>query len=87
MRLDGQQKMCCTNYAKRTERLRRISANNSKWARERADEVARLLDKDQEKEHTRQHRIEQTNGSNQHRKQLDASITSSHSQSRLHSSL
>ena len=55
--------MGCTNYTKSMERLRRISAENSKWARERADKVARLLDKDQEKEHTRQHRIKQTNGS------------------------
>jgi hypothetical protein len=63
-----QQNMGCTNYAESTDRLRRISAENSEWARERADEAARFLDNDQEKERTRQHRIEQTNGSNQHPK-------------------
>ena len=63
-----QQNMGCTNYAESTDRLRRISAENSEWARERADEAATFLDKDQEKERTRQHRIEQTNGSNQHPK-------------------
>lgn len=82
-----QQNMGCTNYAESTERLRRISAENSEWARERAAEAARFLDKDQEKERTRQHRIEQTNGSNQHRKQFDVGIASSHSQLRLRSSL
>jgi hypothetical protein len=50
-----QQRMGCTDDAENAERLRRISAENSKWARERAQAAAKFLEKDQEKGRIGQH--------------------------------
>lgn len=42
-----QQGTGCTDNAENAERLKRISAENSEWARERAQEAAKFLENDQ----------------------------------------
>ncbi|KAL3807574.1 hypothetical protein ACHAXA_005150 [Cyclostephanos tholiformis] len=80
----------CTNDAESSERLMRISTDNSKWAKEQAQLAARFLERYHEIECTGQNHIEPTNSSFQESRQqgssqVDVSISSPQFQPRLRS--
>ena len=81
-----QKRLGYTNYVQNAERLKIISAENSEWARERAQVAAKFLEKDQEKEYMGQH-LKPKNGPSQDCERFDVSISSNRVQLTIRSSL
>jgi hypothetical protein len=81
-----QQRMGCTDYAENAERLRRISAENSEWARERAQAAAKFLERDQEKGRIGQH-LRPKHGPTHDCERFDVCTSSNHLHLTLPSSL
>ena len=76
----------CANYAESSERLKRLSAENRKWAKEQAQLVARFLERYLEIECTGEHQIEPINGPPQESKPHDVSVLFTNVQPGLRSS-